>query len=191
MASRTQIVAAATRAFAREGVLASRLEDIRRDAGVSVGAVYHHFADKEALHAEAWLQALASFQDGFVQTLHASADAESGVRGGVAHQVAWVTANRDAAALLYSGRPSGAGAGARLDEQNAAFFEDVLAWWRLHAGYGALRDVAPDLLHALWLGATDTYCRAWVAGTGRKIHAGVVRELADAAWQTLKGAQAK
>src|SRR5437763_12866290 len=134
--AREQIVQAATRAFARDGVLASRLEDIRRDAGVSVGAVYHHSADKQALHAEAWLQALASFQDGFTRTLRDSPDAEAGVRGAVAHQVAWVTANRDAAALLYGGRPEGAGAAARLQDQNRSFFADVTAWWRLHAAYG-------------------------------------------------------
>src|SRR5690349_17083008 len=186
--AREQIVEAATRAFAREGVLASRLEDIRRDAGVSIGAVYHHFADKEALHTEAWLAALRSFQDGFVQTLQDSSDAEAGVRGGVAHQLEWVARNRDAAALLYGGRPSGAGAAAHLDEQNRAFFGGVRAWWRLHAGYGTVRDVNPELLHALWLGATDTYCRQWIAGPGRAIDEGVAAELADAAWLALKGA---
>src|SRR6478672_4675811 len=110
--AREQIVEAATRAFARDGVLASRLEDIRREAGVSVGAVYHHFADKQELHAAAWLQALADYQDGFVRTLRASRDAEDGVGAAIAHQLRWVTANPDAAALLYGGRPTGEAAGA-------------------------------------------------------------------------------
>ena len=187
--AREQIVEAATRAFARDGVLASRLEDIRRDAGVSIGAVYHHFADKEALHAEAWLAALGSFQDGFVQTLHESQGPQDGVCGAVAHQLAWVARNREAAALLYSGRPSGAPAAARLEQQNAVFFGEVLRWWRLHAGYGSVRDLDPDLLHALWLGATDTYCRQWIAGSRGEIDKGVAGELADAAWQALKGAK--
>src|SRR5689334_16874375 len=134
---RDQIVDAATRAFARDGVFASRLEDIRREAGVSVGAVYHHFTDKEELHSEAWLRALAEYQTGFVQVLRDSRGAEAGVRGVVAHQLAWVRANRDRAALLYGGRPAGAAAAARLEEQNRAFFGEVVAWWRLHAGYGA------------------------------------------------------
>lgn len=185
---REQIVEAATRAFARDGVLASRLEDIRREAGVSVGAVYHHFADKQELHAAAWLQALADYQDGFVRTLRASRDAEDGVGAAIAHQLRWVTANPDAAALLYGGRPTGEAAGARLYEQNAAFFFEVRGWWRVHAAYGAVREPQPDLLHALWLGATDSYCRQWVAGDRRPISENVVAELADAAWQALKGA---
>src|SRR6476620_8084882 len=120
--AREQIVDAATRAFARDGVLAARLEDIRRDAGVSVGAVYHHFADKEELHAAAWLQALGDYQEGFVRTLRTSRDAESGVRGAIAYQLKWGTSPPDAATLLYGSRPAGAAAGARLAEQTAAFF---------------------------------------------------------------------
>src|SRR4051794_1313041 len=189
--ARDQIVDAATRAFARDGVLASRLEDIRRDAGVSVGAVYHHFADKEELHSEAWLRALGEYQHGFTEVLRDSPGAEDGVRGVIDHQLAWVPANRDAAALLYGGRPAGAAAAARLEEQNRAFFGEVLAWWRLHAGYGTLRDVEPVPLHALWLGAADSYCRQWVAGPGRPISRDVARELADAAWLSLKGANSK
>jgi AcrR family transcriptional regulator len=188
---REQIVDAATRAFARDGVVASRVADIRRDAGVSVGAVYHHFADKQELHAEAWLRALASFQDGFVRALRDSRDAQDGVRGAVAHQLGWVTANPDAAALLYGGRPRGAGAVARLREQNSAFYTEVRAWWRVHAAYGAVRELKPELLHALWLGATDSYCREWVGGERRAIDENVVRELADAAWQALKGARSQ
>src|SRR3954447_18371625 len=119
---REQIVEAATRAFARDGVLATRLEDIRRDAGVSVGAVYHHFADKQELHAAAWLHALGEYQEGFVRTLRNSRDAEDGVRAAIAYQLDWVTSNPDAAALLYGGPSAGAAAVARLSEQNAAFF---------------------------------------------------------------------
>ena len=85
----------------------------------------------------------------------------------VAHQISWVTANRDAAALLYGGRPAGAAAAERLREPNRDFFADVLGWWRVHAGYGALRELEPGLLYALWLGAADSYCRQWLAGPAR------------------------
>jgi AcrR family transcriptional regulator len=102
-----RIIEAATRSFVRDGVLVSRLEDIRREANVSVGAVYHHFPDKEALHAEAWIRALADYQTGFLETLANTAEAESGVKGAVDYHLRWVTANRDSAALLQSSRPSG------------------------------------------------------------------------------------
>jgi hypothetical protein len=109
------------------------------------------------------------------------------VKGVVDHHVRWVAANRDSAALLQSGRPSGPRADERVTEQNRGFFKEVLRWWRIHAGYGAVRDLDPELLHALWLGPAEEYCRHWVAGRSRKVPADAAHELADAAWATLKG----
>jgi AcrR family transcriptional regulator len=181
-----RILQAATRNFVRDGVMASRLEDIRRDAGVSVGAVYHHFPDKQALHAEAFLRVLAGYQAGFLETLQESNDAESGVKGVIHYHLRWVAENRDSAKLLLGERPSGPGAVERLTDQNRAFFKAALRWWRIHAGYGALRELDPELLHALWKGAADDYCRQWLAGRDRRLPTAVASELADAAWTTLK-----
>jgi AcrR family transcriptional regulator len=188
---RDRIVLAATQTFAREGALGSRLEDIRRDAGVSVGAIYHHFADKEALHAEAWMRALGSYQAGLLEVLHASSDAEQGIRKAVDHQLRWVVTDRGAAIMLYSGRPSGKVADERLTAQNRAFFTEVLRWWRLHVGYGSLRDLEPELLHALWLGPADAYCRQWVVSEQNEVPEEHVGALADAAWGIVRGGQSK
>ena len=49
MSAREQLLHAALTRFAVEPPVAVRLEDIRREAGVSVGALYHHFPDKAAL----------------------------------------------------------------------------------------------------------------------------------------------
>jgi AcrR family transcriptional regulator len=195
MALRERILRAATRRFVSDGALGARVEDIRREAGVSIGALYHHFPDKRALHAEAFVRALADYQDGFVDVLQGSEDAESGVEGAVRHHLAWVAANRDAAALLLGERPSGARAGERLAEQNRAFFKAVLRWWRIHAGYGTLRELDPAPLYALWLGAAHEYSRHWLAGGDSKLPGAaaepgaVADDFADAAWATLKGGQ--
>ena len=185
MTVQERILAAATRRFVRDGVMTSRLEDIRRDAGVSVGAVYHHFADKQALHAEAFLRALADHQAGFVEVLLESDNAESGVKDGVHYHLRWVAANRDAAALLRGEQPGGPGVADRLEEQNLAFFRAVVRWWRVHVAYGTVRELEPEVLHALWKGAADDYCRQWLAGRNRKVPTAVAREFADAAWLTL------
>jgi AcrR family transcriptional regulator len=50
-ATRSALVHAALFAFAREGVDRATLGGIAEAAGVTRGAVYHHFADKEALLA--------------------------------------------------------------------------------------------------------------------------------------------
>jgi AcrR family transcriptional regulator len=46
---RTAILDAAESVLARDGLRAGRMEDIARQAGVAVGTVYNHFADRDAL----------------------------------------------------------------------------------------------------------------------------------------------
>ncbi len=181
-----RILDAAVRTFVREGVFGARLEDIRREAGVSVGAIYHHFADKQGVHAEAFLRTLVEYHAAVLETLHESKDAESGVKGVIHYHLRWAADNRDSAALLLGERPTGPAATERLDDQSRAFFKGVMRWWRLHAGYGAVRQLEPEVLHALWKGAAYDYTRHWLSGRNRKVPTAVARQLADAAWATLK-----
>ena len=48
-ATRDAMIAAARRQFGRSGFIATSLDEIVRDAGVTKGALYHHFSDKEEL----------------------------------------------------------------------------------------------------------------------------------------------
>ena len=48
-ATRAQLIAIATRMFAERGYEDTSIEAVLREAGVSRGSLYHHFASKEAL----------------------------------------------------------------------------------------------------------------------------------------------
>jgi AcrR family transcriptional regulator len=48
-ATRSQLIAVATRMFAAQGYEDTSIEAVLREAGVSRGSLYHHFASKEAL----------------------------------------------------------------------------------------------------------------------------------------------
>ena len=185
MEIRDRLVAVAQRRFAADGLLAVRLQDIREEAGVSVGAVYHHFPDKAHLYVEAWLAALADYQADFVAVLHEHAVAEDGVRAVVSHHLAWVQRHRDRAVLLSATRPAQAEDAVRT--LNRSFFADVSAWWRPHVHYGAVRDLPTDLTYALWLGAAQEYCRLWMSGRARRIPSDVASALGEAAWLALTG----
>lgn len=53
-ATRRAILTSARRRFARLGFAATSLDDVTRDAGVTKGALYHHFRNKEQLFAEVY-----------------------------------------------------------------------------------------------------------------------------------------
>jgi AcrR family transcriptional regulator len=61
-ASRRQLMAAAIDCFARLGYQGTSIDRIARDAGVTKGAVYYHFRDKEELLFEAVKDRIGGFE---------------------------------------------------------------------------------------------------------------------------------
>jgi len=172
----------ARRRFAADGALAATLDEVRRDAEVSVGALYHHFPDKPALAASVYAEVMSEYQAGFVTMLRRNDSAESGIRGGVAHHLRWVSANRSEAALLLGDRLDSA----ELRDANRAFFAAARDWWQPHHTYGVLRPMHAGITAALWIGPAQEFSRYWIAGDEPRMPRGAVKTLADAAWMALR-----
>lgn len=180
--ARSRLLEVARRRFASDGALSATLDEVRREAEVSVGALYHHFPDKLSLATAVFAQLLSEYQAGFVTMLRAHDTAEGGIRGGVAYHLRWVSAHRGEAGLLL---------GPRLDSpelraHNDAFFSAVRDWWRPHHSYGALQPMQPGVTAALWLGPAQEYSRYWVAGAAKRIPPGTIEVFTDAAWTALR-----
>src|SRR5271166_1193713 len=127
--ARGRLRLAARRRFAAEGSMVPTLDEVRLDAGVSVGTLYHHFRDRRALAAAVYADVLCEYQQGFIEMLRMQSLAEGGIRGGVEHHLRWVSENRGEAGLLL---------GERLDSDalsaaNRIFFGAIEDWWRPHA----------------------------------------------------------
>jgi AcrR family transcriptional regulator len=172
----------ARRRFAADGAIAATLDEIRRDADVSVGALYHHFPDKPALAAAVYAQLMSEYQASFVAMLRRQDTAEDGIRSGVAHHLRWVAANRGEATLLLGDRLDSA----ELRGANTAFFAAVRDWWRPHHAYGALRPMQAGVTAALWFGPAQEFSRYWIAGDELRLPRGVIKTFADAAWMVLR-----
>ncbi len=86
-ATRGQLIAVATRMFADRGYEDTSIEAVLREAGVSRGSLYHHFASKEAL-----FEAVAEDVETKVgtQTVAASAGADGPVAALRAGFLAWI-----------------------------------------------------------------------------------------------------
>jgi AcrR family transcriptional regulator len=180
--ARDRLLAAALERFARQGAAGVTLDAVRRDAGVSVGALYHHFPDKAALAAALYVQLTEAFQAGFAAQLRRHSDAEAAIKAGVRFHLRWVTANRAGARVLLGERPDDAA----LRALNREFLAEVMAWWQTHVHYGALRALPVDLVNALWLGPAQEYARHWLGGRARRVPSSVAETLAQAAWSVLK-----
>ena len=178
--TRDRLLDSALERFAADGLLGTTLDHVREGAGASVGAVYHHFPDKEALDTAARARALADYQAGYIAELERHGDAEEGIRAVVAFHFRWCGSNVAAAKLLLDGRPSTA------EDLNRDFFPRIVAWWRPHAHYGVVRELDFPLIHALWLGPAMELTRHWLAGTGPKPTRKRAETIADAAWAALR-----
>jgi AcrR family transcriptional regulator len=172
----------ARRRFAVDGALVPTLDEVRREAEVSVGALYHHFPDKPALAAAVYAQLIGEYQAGFVAMLRDHDTAESGIRGGVAYHLRWVTEHRGEASVLLGDRLDSAA----LRDSNRDFFSAVRDWWRPHHTYGVLRPMRLGVTAALWLGPAQEYSRYWIAGGEAKIPRETVETLGAAAWAALR-----
>jgi AcrR family transcriptional regulator len=180
--ARDRLLQVARRRFAVDGALVPTLDEVRREAEVSVGALYHHFPDKPALAAAVYAQLISEYQAGFVTMLRDHDIAEGGIRGGVAYHLRWVTEHRGEARLLL-GDPLDSAA---LRDANREFFAAVRDWWRPHHAYGALQPMRLGVTAALWLGPAQEYSRYWITGEEAKMPRDAVDTFASAAWAVLR-----
>jgi AcrR family transcriptional regulator len=78
--SRKQLMAAAIDCFARLGYQGTSIDRIARDAGVTKGAVYYHFRDKEDLLFEAVKDRVGGFEHQVLEDIGPARDALDNLR---------------------------------------------------------------------------------------------------------------
>lgn len=169
------------------GVEATTIDMVRTAVDTSVGAIYHHFGNKEGLIAALFLAALDDMANLREQYLASAKTADEGVRALVYSYVDWVIAQPEWARFQYQARdavskgPHAAVLSARNRERNLK----LATWFADAERPSALLPLAPELLPSLVVGPSDSYCRAWLSGrvnTSPQTH----REaLADAAWRCV------
>ena len=148
-ATRSQLLAIATRMFAERGYEDTSVEAVLREAGVSRGSLYHHFASKEALF-EAVAEEVES--DVGARTLAAAAGADGPVAALRAGSLAWIRLAGDPVVqrILLIDAPSVLGweRWRAMEEQHA--LGGIKAILHLAAGQGKLRpELADTLAHVL------------------------------------------
>lgn len=186
--TRRRLLDTALSVFVERGLIAASIEEVCARSQTSVGSLYHHFGGKQGLAGAAYVDSLGDFQDTFVAALEQHPGAEEGVRAGVDTYFDWCLLRRRRMArfVLFEGSAARAAAGERLRRHNRRFFSRVRGWWRPHVERGVVRDLELDIVHALWLGAAQDYCRLQLSGRTRVPPQRAEPPLADGAWLALR-----
>lgn len=181
------ILGAALDCFNTHGIEAATIDMVRSAVDTSVGAIYHHFGNKEGLIAALFFVALddmAALRD---ESLSKATTTEDGVRALVCSYVDWVVAQPEWARFLFQARaavakgPQAAALAARNRERNQA----LARWFALSARRAGLLPLPPELLPSLVIGPAENYCRAWLSGRVQTSPLAQRKALAAAAWRSV------
>jgi AcrR family transcriptional regulator len=187
--TRTAIMSAALERFLRQGVTATTLKEIQRDAQVSNGSLFHHFASKEALAGAVYADCVGRYQRAFVEELANHEDAETAVRAIIRMHLRWCVDHPEMARFLVTMIEPAVQRAAEqeVQELNERFAAVIRAWWKPRAHYGILRALTPAQSNALLLGPAQELVRAWLLGLIPDPPGDVDADvLADAAWLCLR-----
>jgi AcrR family transcriptional regulator len=183
-----RITAAALDLFGARGYAVTSMDEIRRQAGISNGSLYHLFPSKAALAARLYADGMIQCQNGIIGALEVTQVAEEGVHNAVGFQTSWVDGHTQLARLVYADWTDDVllAAAPSLDGPSRHYVRTVERWLRDRVAAGEVIDRPFPVLHALWLGPTQEYCRHWLRGRSRLRPRHVVDDLADGAWRALE-----
>lgn len=186
---REEILRAALDAFTEKGFAAATIDDVRARSGASIGSIYHHFGGKEELAAAVYVEGLRDYQSGALRTLRRERRAEALVRALVRHHVRWIGRNADLARFIFGRRETEVREATEepMAQLNRRFFAESSARLEPHFERGELRRMPLDVFHAVLIGPSQEFSRHWLAGRTRTSIKAAERDLADAAWNALRG----
>jgi AcrR family transcriptional regulator len=182
-----RILAAALPLFLAHGYAGASLEQVRRDAGVSNGSLYHHFPRRADLAARLFNSGMCDCQQVILQAVTADEPAERVVRAVVTELLCWVEEHADVARWIFSDLPVEVllAAEPQLSQTSRVYAVVVGDWLARQSRRGAVIEGSFAVRHALWLGPAQEFSRHWLRGRSRQRPTEAATDLAEGAWRAL------
>ena len=182
-----RILAAALPLFLAHGYGGASLEQVRRDAGVSNGSLYHHFPRRADLAARLFNEGMRDCQQVILHAVTADEPAERVVRAGVTELLCWVEEHADVARWIFSDLPDEVllAAEPELSQTSRGYAVVIGDWLARQSRRGALIEGSFAVRHALWLGRAQEFARHWLRGRSRQRPTEAATDLAGGAWRAL------
>ena len=173
--------------FTEYGIEATTIDAIKTRCQTSVGAIYHHFGNKEGVLAALFFVAQDDQQAFLKPYLERAETLQEVIEALVTSYIDWVVANPDWARFLYQARSAVAKGPHRdeLERRNAGNRKYLRGWLEDRQSATASLAVPFELLPSLVIGASENYCRAWLAGRVATSPAAYRQQLAEAAWRSV------
>lgn len=183
-----EILDAALACFTENGVEATTIDMIRERSQASVGSMYHHFGNKEAIAASLYVEALAEHHEYQQSLLRKARTAEDGVKAITYAYIDWVSANPDKARFILYNRSVLAKTekADELKERTRKQYTEILAWFQPFVARGELKQVPQELYASLITGPAHDYARLWLSGRAKTDIKAYREVFAEAAWSTVK-----
>lgn len=185
--SKRLILRCALALFNEQGIEATTIDLIRAESKMSVGAIYHHFENKEGLVAALYMAALndqGRLRDGYIS---AAESTEQLVHALVHSYVDWVVGQPEWARFQYQARYAVAKSAFsdQLSQANHARNSKLKEWFEDPIHREAMQNLPLDLVPSLIIGSAESYCRAWLSGRVKRSPDEYREQLAEAAWRTV------
>lgn len=183
-----QILLDALSCFLENGIETTSIEMIRSKSDSSVGAIYHHFKNKEGIVATLFFAALddqAARRDDY---LEGTESLQEVLYAFIHSYIDWVSEQPEFAKFLISARfnvMQGEDQ-ERLVQKNKLRNQKIFNEISNYADSEFLKSIPHELLLSLVIGSTENYCRAWLSqrvSSNPKVYKDI---LAKAAWDSLQ-----
>lgn len=173
--------------FLNDGIESTTIEMIRDRANTSIGAIYHHFKNKEGIVRALYLSALQDQAQRREQALQSVQSLQQGVETIVANYIDWVVDFPDFARFLYTANfiLTKSDDVSELKQKNHQRNQHLLTWMKQQSDSVFLQNIPYELLLSLVIGATESYCRAWLSGKVSTSPMVYKQTLAQAAWHSM------
>lgn len=173
--------------FLNHGIETTNIEMIRERAETSVGAIYHHFKNKEGIVRSLYLTALQDQAECREQALLEVQSLEDAIKAIVHSYIDWVTDFPDFARFLYlsSAMVKRQEDTAELKQKNQQRNHYLMNLVQKFHGQQVIQNIPHELLLSLVIGATESYCRAWLSHQVKTSPQQYKSVLADSAWLSL------
>ena len=187
-ALKREILEQALHCFNDLGVEATTIDAIKARCDTSVGAIYHHFGNKDGILSALFFAALDDQRQQLERELAGANNLREAVFCIIESYLDWVAANREWARFLYQARsPLAKGAFQQeLKDRNARNYQK-LKEQLIGLGKGDIKIVQPfEILFSLIIGPSENYCRAWLSGRVKTSPQEYRKEFAESAWRSLQ-----